>query len=154
MKQFCYFNDNNSHPQVQELTDLYTEYAQYANEYVAATTASKEMVNDADYDSLIDELVAKTDAAVGSFDDSMTIFESIDFEAADIETRIKYDEAASKASDAHDEIHGAESFLSQNLAAIRTFDGDFTDGAESWYAAMGSAMHAIHSTFQDGYKGA
>jgi hypothetical protein len=139
---------------VQKLTDLYTEYAPYVNEYLKPTDASKKKVNDPDYDLLIDELAAKTAPAVNSFEDSLKLFEMTDFDAADIETRRNYDAAASKASDAHDMIHDAESFLSENLDAFNTIDGEFTKGAESWYAAIGSAMHAIHSTFQDGYEGA
>ena len=131
--------------QVQDLTDLFEEYAPYMNEYVAASAASKTKVNDARYTRLIDELEEMTDTGVNSFDESWAIFQQIDFEAADVKTRHMYDEAASKAADAHHQIHEAEVFLDDNVDTFSSFDEDFN----FVWKKRGEDPDDVHDAFLD-----
>jgi len=134
---------------VQRLTDLYEYYTPYVDEYLNQTMASIKKVNDATYTELLNELIVQTNSAVDAYKDSMDTFMSLNFdEETGAVNRRKYSLAALEALEARTEMREALCHLKRNMEKMRSYDDDYVDGAERWYAALGSAMYAISMTYQ------
>jgi hypothetical protein len=111
--------------------------------------ASIKKVNDATYTELLNELIVQTNSAVDAYKDSMDTFMSLNFdEETGAVNRRKYSLAALEALEARTEMREALCHLKRNMEKMRSYDDDYVDGAERWYAALGSAMYAISMTYQ------
>lgn len=134
---------------MQRLTDLYEYYTPYVDEYLNQTMASIKKVDDPNYTDLLNELIVQTNSAVDAYKDSMETYMLFNFDMeTDAVSRRKYSLAASEALEARTEMREALCYLKRNMEKMRFYDDDYVDGAERWYAALGSAMYAISMTYQ------